>query len=65
MSEELKKLKHKVKELEKENEILRRGITSFIATGDTVSVPENFKTIFNSAEDVVKKIFYKIKSFTF
>lgn len=62
MSEELKKLKHKVKELEKENEILRRGITSFIATGDTVSVPENFKTIFNSAEDVVKKYFTKLKA---
>lgn len=62
MSKELNQLKQKVKELEIENELLRSGITSFLATGATVNVPENFKPIFNSAEDVVKKYFTKLKA---
>ncbi len=54
MSKELEYLRNKVQDLEKENELLRSGITSFLTTDKTVNVPEQFRPIFDSAEEVVK-----------
>jgi two-component sensor histidine kinase/predicted hydrocarbon binding protein len=62
VSEEIEQLKLKVKELESENELLRGGITSFLATGKTVNSPQQFQPIFDKAEEVVKNYFTKLKA---
>jgi two-component sensor histidine kinase/predicted hydrocarbon binding protein len=60
VSQEVDQLKKKIAELEKENALLRDGITSFISTGKTVSVPEEMEPIFDKAEELVKKYFRSI-----
>lgn len=62
MSKEIEQLKLKVKELQKENELLRSGITSFLATGPTVNTPSQFKPIFDKAETTVRDYFTKLKA---
>jgi len=62
VSEDIEKLKLKIKELERENELLRSGITSFLATDKTVNVPEQFQPIFDTAEQTVRSYFTKLKA---
>lgn len=62
MSEKIEELKLKVKELERENELLRSGITSFLATGPTVNTPNQFKPTFDKAEETVRNYFTKLKA---
>lgn len=62
MPEKIEQLKLKVKELEKENELLRSGITSFLATGSTVNAPKQFQPTFDKAEETVRNYFTKLKA---
>ncbi len=54
---EIDKLKQKVRELEDENLKLKKGFSSIIASGKTVSVPQQIEPIFEKAEKVVGKYF--------
>jgi two-component sensor histidine kinase/predicted hydrocarbon binding protein len=60
--EKIKQLQLKVKELERENELLRSGITSFLATGPTVNAPKQFQPTFDKAEETVRNYFTKLKA---
>ncbi len=62
MSEEVNILKQRIKELESEVEQLRNGITHFLATDNTVNVPEQFRPVFDLAEETVKQYFTKLKA---
>ncbi len=59
---ELDKLKSKIEELEKENQLLKDGFSHVFAPGDTVSAPEQFKESFNEAEKTVGKYFENFKT---
>lgn len=54
---ELEELKKRNQQLERENKLLRLGIKKFQVNGDTVSVPENFKAIFDKAQTTVGNYF--------
>lgn len=56
---EIKELKSRIRELEEENSRLKRQFVSFQADGPTVSVPEQFKPIFDDAEALVANYFKK------
>lgn len=60
MSDEVKNLKKKIAQLEKENQQLREGINSFITDGKTVSVPKEIEPIFDKAEKIVADYFRTI-----
>jgi two-component sensor histidine kinase/predicted hydrocarbon binding protein len=60
--EENEILKQKIIELEKENTLLRSGITSFLATGKTVNVPPEIEPIFDEAEKTVANYFKNLKA---
>lgn len=62
MSEDINELKSKIKKLEKENILLRKGITSFLATGKTVSTPKELEPLFDQAEQLVKSYFTSLKA---
>jgi len=62
MPKNIHNLEQRVKELEKENQLLRDGITSFLATDKTVSVPPQFQEVFNNAEEIVQKYFRRLKA---
>jgi len=54
---DLQKLKSRILDLEKENQLLKDKCSQILEPGDTVSVPPQFKDIFNKAEKVVGKYF--------
>ena len=60
--DELSQLKSRIEELEKENDLLKKGVSSFSADGATVNVPEQFKAIFDAAEETVGKYFEGFKT---
>jgi two-component sensor histidine kinase len=62
VSKEIEQLKLKVEELERENELLRNGVTSFLATGATVKTPEKYQPTFDEAEATVRSYFSKLKA---
>ncbi len=53
-------LRKRIAELEQENKTLRETISRFAQTGQTVSVPEHFKPIFDKAQETVKAYFNDI-----
>ena len=55
--DEIDKLKSKIEELEKENQLLKDGVSNVFSSGNTVNVPDQFKDIFNAAERIVGKYF--------
>ena len=55
--ENIQSLKKRIKELEKENQILKRKKDVFYTDKKTVKVPENIEPIFDKASVVVKKYF--------
>lgn len=55
-------LLNRIKELELENSNLKEQLNPFIAQGNTVKVPENFKPIFDKAEDLVSKYFLNFET---
>ena len=55
-------LLNRIKELELENSNLKEQLNPFIAQGRTVKVPENFKPIFDKAEDLVSKYFLNFET---
>lgn len=59
---EIDKLKSRVQELEKENQLLKEGFSSISTSGNTVTVPSQFEEIFNEAEKIVGKYFEKFKA---
>lgn len=59
---DIQKLKLRIQELEEENELLRQKTNGFITDSSTVSVPEQFKPIFDIAEETVKKYFNNLKA---
>lgn len=61
-SEELEILKQRIKVLENENKLLKEGVSSFLTVGDTISVPEHFKPIFDIAQKTVGKYFQELKA---
>jgi two-component sensor histidine kinase/predicted hydrocarbon binding protein len=61
VSNKLEDLKKRIKELESENKILKKGITNFLASGNTVKVPPQLQEVFTSAEETVKRYFKELK----
>jgi len=55
-------LLNKIEELENENCLLKEGVTSFLTTGETVSVPEQFKPLFDVAQKTVGSYFQELKA---
>ena len=55
--ENIQSLKKRIKELEKENQILKRKKDVFYTDKKTVKVPEDIEPIFDKASVVVKKYF--------
>lgn len=58
---ELEELKKRIQILERENRLLRHGIKKFQVDGDTVSVPDAFKEIFDKAQETVGNYFTGIE----
>ncbi len=50
-------LVNRIKQLEEENKLLKKGILNFYDKGKSVSVPEDFKPIFDEAEKTVGEYF--------
>ena len=45
----IKNIEERIALLEVENRLLKKGITSFLTVGETITVPEQFKEIFDKA----------------
>lgn len=60
-TENIQNLKKRIKELEKENNLLKQKHTAFYTDKPTVKTPKEMKPLFDKAEDVVKDYF---KDFT-
>ncbi|MES2763251.1 MAG: histidine kinase dimerization/phosphoacceptor domain -containing protein [Bacteroidota bacterium] len=56
-SENIQSLKNRIKELEKENQILKKKKDVFFTDKKTVKVPKNIEPLFDKASEVVKKYF--------
>ncbi len=57
LGENIQSLKKRIKELEKENQILKKKKDVFFTDKKTVKVPKNVEPIFDKASEVVKKYF--------
>jgi len=57
-----KTLLEKIAVLEEENRLLRKGITSFLTVGDTITVPKQFKEVFDKAQKMVGSYFQGLKA---
>lgn len=58
--ENIKELQRRIEELERENALLKRDFSS-IENGNTVSVPENIKPLFDKAQKTVGEYFRNLK----
>ena len=52
----------KIAKLEEENRLLKKGITSFLTVGDTITVPGQFKEVFDKAQKMVGSYFQELKA---
>jgi len=59
---ELDKLKSRIEELEKENQLLKEGSSAIFTSGGTVSAPSQLKDVFNEAEKTVGKYFERFST---
>lgn len=59
---QIDELKKKISLLENENRLLKEGITSFLNVGETVTVPEPIKPIFDRAQKIVGSYFQELKA---
>lgn len=59
-SKEIKELKEKIQELERENAILKRDFTN-VVQDNTVNVPDSIKPIFDVAQKIVGEYFKNLK----
>jgi len=55
-------LLEKIAVLEEENRLLKKGITSFLTVGDTITVPDQFKEVFDKAQKMVGSYFQELKA---
>jgi two-component sensor histidine kinase/predicted hydrocarbon binding protein len=61
-SEDIQSLKKRIKELEKENQVLRKKKDVFFTDDETVKVPMDVKPVFDKAALVVKEYFQTFKA---
>lgn len=61
-SENIQSLKKRIKELEKENQSLKRKKDIFYTDKKTVKTPKEIRPIFDKAEDIVKSYFQTFKA---